>query len=66
MIEFEYREKQLALFLTKVHHPTTRGLVECTGINTGRFANCRRHHEIVPKVGLGYLAVRHVPWRESK
>jgi hypothetical protein len=59
--EFEYRENQLAVFLAEVHHPATRGLVECTGINAGRFANYRRYHQIVPKVGLGYLAVRHVP-----
>jgi hypothetical protein len=38
MIEFEYREKQLAVLLTEVHHPATRGLVECTGTNAGRFA----------------------------
>jgi hypothetical protein len=34
MMEFEYRENQLALFLTEIHHPVTRGLVECTGTNT--------------------------------
>jgi hypothetical protein len=66
MIEFEDRENQLAIFLTELHHPETRGLVEGTGINAGRFANCRRHHQIVPKVGRGYLAIRHVPCRESK
>jgi hypothetical protein len=66
MIEFEYRENQLAVFLTEVHHPTTRGLVECTGTNAGHFANHGRHHQIVPKVGHGYLAVQYVPCRESE
>jgi hypothetical protein len=66
MVEFEYRENQLAVFLTKVHHPVTRGLVECVGANARRFANCRWHHQIVPKVGLGYLAVGHVSCQESK
>jgi hypothetical protein len=66
MIEFEHRENQLAVFLTEVHHPATRGLVECTGTNARRFANCRGHHRIVPKVGRGYLAVRQVPYRESE
>jgi hypothetical protein len=28
MMEFEYRENKLAVFLTEVHHPATRGLVE--------------------------------------
>jgi hypothetical protein len=28
MIEFEYRENELAVFLTEVHRPATRGLVE--------------------------------------
>jgi hypothetical protein len=66
MIEFEHRENQLAVFLTEAHHRATRGLVECPGTNAGRFANCRRHHQIVPKVGRGYLAVRHVPYKESE
>jgi hypothetical protein len=66
MIEFEYRENQLAVFLTEVHHPAFRGLVECTGSNAGCFANCRRDHQIVPKVGHGYLAIGHVPCRESE
>jgi hypothetical protein len=66
MIEFEYRDNQLAAFLTEVHHPVTGGLVECTGTNAGRFANCRRRHQIVLKVGRGYLAVRHVPCRENE
>jgi hypothetical protein len=61
MTESEYRDNQLAVFLTEVHHPATRGLVECTGINAGRFANCRRYHQIVPKAGRGYLAVQNVP-----
>jgi hypothetical protein len=61
MIEFKYRENQLAVFLTEVHHPATRGLVEYTGTNAGRFANCSRHHQIVSKVGCGYVVVRHVP-----
>jgi hypothetical protein len=52
MIEFGYRENQLAVFLTEVHHPATRGLVEYTGTNAGRFPNRRRHHQIVPKVGM--------------
>jgi hypothetical protein len=66
MIEFEYRKNQFAVFLTEVHHPATRGLVECTGTNAGRFTNCRRHPQIVLKAGRGYLAVRHVPCRESE
>jgi hypothetical protein len=66
MLEFEYRKNQLAVFLTEIPHPATRGLVECTGTNAGRFANSRRHHQIVPKVGREYLAVRHVPCREGK
>jgi hypothetical protein len=66
MIEFEYRENQLAVFLTEVHHPATRGIIECTGTNAERFANCRRHRQNVPKVRRGYLVVRHVPWRESE
>jgi hypothetical protein len=66
MIEFESRESQLAVFLTEVHHPATRGFVECTGTNAGHFANCRRHRQIVPKVGRGYLAARHVPCRERE
>jgi hypothetical protein len=61
MREFECRENQLAVFLTEVHHPATRGFVECTGTNAGRFANCRRHHQIVPKVGRGFLVVWHLP-----
>jgi hypothetical protein len=65
IIEFEYRENQLAVVLTEIHHPSTRGLVECTGTNAGRFANCGQHHQIVPKVGGGYLVVQHVPERES-
>jgi hypothetical protein len=55
MIESEYRENQLAVFLTEVHHPATRGLVECAGTNDGRFVNCKRHQQIVQKVGHGYL-----------
>jgi hypothetical protein len=66
MIEFGYRENQLAVFLAEVHHPATHGLVERTGTSAGRFENCSRHHQIVPKVGRGYLAVQHVSWRESK
>jgi hypothetical protein len=66
MIKFEYRDNQLAVFLTEVHHPAIRGLVKCTGTKAGRFANSRRHYQIVTKVGRGYLAVRHVPYRESK
>jgi hypothetical protein len=66
MIEFEYRQNQLAVFLTEVHHPETRGFVECTGTSAGRFTNCRRHQQIVLKAGCGYLAVRHVSWRESE
>jgi hypothetical protein len=61
MIAFKYRENQLAIFLTEIYHRVTCGLVECTGTNAGRFANCRQHHQIVPKVGREYLAVRHVP-----
>jgi hypothetical protein len=38
MIDFEYRENQLAVFLTEVHHTATGGLVEYTGTNAGRFA----------------------------
>jgi hypothetical protein len=44
MIEFEYRENQLAVFLAEVHQPTTPGLVECTGTNAGRFTNCSQYH----------------------
>jgi hypothetical protein len=66
MIEFEYRENQLAVFPTEIHHPATRGLIECTGTNAGRFANCRRYHQIVPKVGHGSLAVRNGPYTESE
>jgi hypothetical protein len=33
MIEFEYRENQLAIVLTEIHHPATRSLVECAGTN---------------------------------
>jgi hypothetical protein len=44
VIEFEDRENQLVVFLTEIHHRTARGLVECTGTDAGRFANCRRHH----------------------
>jgi hypothetical protein len=55
MIEFEYRENQSAVFLTEVHHPATRGLVECTGTNAGRFANCRRHHQLCRKSGMNIL-----------
>jgi hypothetical protein len=66
IIEFEYRENQFAVFLTEIHHSATRGLVECTGTNAGRFANCGRHRQIVLKVGRGYLTVRHVPCRESE
>jgi hypothetical protein len=65
MIEFEYRENQLTVFLTEVHHPATRGLLECTGTNPGRLANCRRHHQIVPKVGRGYLVIRHAPLEKA-
>jgi hypothetical protein len=61
MIEFECWENQLAVFLTEVYHPSTRSLVECAGTNAGRFANCRRHHQIVPKIGRGYLLVRRFP-----
>jgi hypothetical protein len=57
MIDFKNRENQLAVFLTEIHHTATRSLVECTGTNARRFANCGRHHQIVPKVGRGYLAV---------
>jgi hypothetical protein len=66
MRELESREDQLAVFLTTGHHPATCGLVECTGTNAERFANCRQHHQIVPKVGSVYSAVRHVPCRESE
>jgi hypothetical protein len=66
MIEFEYRENPQAAFMTEAHHPATRGFVEYTGTNAGRFANCRRHHQIVTKVGPVYLTVRHVPGRESE
>jgi hypothetical protein len=66
MTGFEYRENQLAVFLTKVHHPTARGLVECPDTNAGRLPHCRRNDQIVPKVGRGYLAVRHVLYRESE
>jgi hypothetical protein len=45
MIEFGYQENQLAIFLTEVHHPATRGLAECTDTNAGRFANCRWYHQ---------------------
>jgi hypothetical protein len=53
IIEFEYRENQLALFLTEFHHPATRDLVECTGTDAGHFPNFKRHYQIVPKVGRG-------------
>jgi hypothetical protein len=66
MIEFESQENQFAVFLTEVHHPATRGLVECTGTNAGRFENYRQHYQIVPKVGRRYLTIRHVPYRESE
>jgi hypothetical protein len=33
VIEFESRENQLAIFLTEVHHPATRNIVECAGTN---------------------------------
>jgi hypothetical protein len=52
IIEFEHRENQLEGFLTEVHHPATRGLVECTGTKAGRFANCRRHHQLCRKSGV--------------
>jgi hypothetical protein len=52
MIESEYRENQLERFLSEVHHPATRGLVEYTGTNAGRFANCRRHHQLCRKSGV--------------
>jgi hypothetical protein len=52
MMEFEYRENQLAILLAEVHHPATRSLVECTGTNAGRFANSRWHHQILPKLGV--------------
>jgi hypothetical protein len=52
IIEFEYRENQLAVFLTEVHCPATRSFVECIGTNAGRFANCGRHHQIVSKSGV--------------
>jgi predicted RNA binding protein YcfA (HicA-like mRNA interferase family) len=66
MIESEYRENQLAVFLTEVHHPAIRGVGESTGTKAGRFATYRRHYQIIPKVGCGYLAVRHVLCRESE
>jgi hypothetical protein len=66
MREFEYRENQLAVFLTDVHHPATRGLVESTDTNAGRCIDCMQHHQIMPKVGRGNLVVRHVPCRESE
>jgi hypothetical protein len=66
MIELGYRENQLAVFLTEIHHPATRGLIKRTDTNTGRFINCTRHHQIVAKVRHGYLAVQHVPLRESE
>jgi hypothetical protein len=31
LIEFKYRENQLVVFLTEVHHPATHSLVECPG-----------------------------------
>jgi hypothetical protein len=61
MIEFQYRENQLAVFLTEVHHSATHSLVECIGTNAGPCANCMRHHQIVPKVGCAFLAFWHVP-----
>jgi hypothetical protein len=57
MIEFEYRENLLPVFLTEVHHPATRSVVERTGTNAGRFAKCRGDHQIVPNIGRGYLAI---------
>jgi hypothetical protein len=65
MVEFEYRENQLAVFPTEIHHQAARDLIECTGANAGRFANCRRHGQIVPKVGRGYFAIRHVLCRKA-
>jgi hypothetical protein len=64
--EFKYRENQLGVCLTEVHDPAIRVLVKCIGTNAGRFANCPRHYQIVPRVGRGYLVVRHVPGRESE
>jgi hypothetical protein len=55
MTAFKCQENQLAVFLTEIHHPATRSLVECAGTNAGRFENCGRYHQIVPKVGRGYL-----------
>jgi hypothetical protein len=61
VIEFEYRDNNLTVFLTQVHHPATRGLVECLSTNAERFANCRRHQQIVPKIGRGHLAIGMFP-----
>jgi hypothetical protein len=64
--ESEYQENQLAAFQTGLHHPETRGLVERSDTNAGRFASCRRHSQTLPKAGSGYLSPPRFPDTESE
>jgi hypothetical protein len=59
MIEFEYRENQLAVFLTGVHHPATRGrenvlaptldALQTVGSNT---KSCRKSGVDISRFGM--------------